>query len=175
VTEEGYAASTLLAIAGQYAVVGRQDRAVELLPEIFEIAKTLPRQNSQTVGVLSGTAEVYALVGQRERAAEALSYALQAVENIEETFVKALASTQIADGYAQMKQPDRASELLSQALELAKSEKDVSKKNLVRVVIARKYWVLGQFDEALQITNTIEPTSLRDQVKQTLDCSRKAG
>jgi serine protease Do len=145
-----------------------------LLPEIFEIAKTLPRQNSETVGVLSGTAELYALVGQRQRAAEVLSDALQAVENIEETFVKAIALTQIADGYAQLKQPDRATELLSQVLELAKSENDVSEKNVILIILARSYGVLGQFDEAFQITNAIEPTSLRDQVKQTLDCSRKA-
>jgi tetratricopeptide (TPR) repeat protein len=169
-----YTASTLLEIANHYATVGRTDRVAELLPEIFEIAKTLPRQNSETVGVLSGTAELYALVGQRQRAAEVLSDALQAVENIEETFVKAIALTQIADGYAQLKQPDRATELLSQVLELAKSENDVSEKNVILIILARSYGVLGQFDEAFQITNAIEPTSLRDQVKQTLDCSRKA-
>ncbi len=173
----GYIKLLVLArFANQYLAVGQTEQAVKLSSEMFEVAKTLPQQNYMTLTVLLSAAEVFALAGQQEKAAdEVLSYSLEAANSIQETFVKALLLAQAAAAYAKLKQPDHASELLSQALELTESEQGVSEKNLVRVAIARSYWVLGQFDEAFQITNTIEPTSLRYQVKQTLDCSRKAG
>lgn len=160
-------------VINQYAAVGRNERTVELSSEIFEVAKTLPGQNYITLSALSGTAEVYASAGQRDKATEVLSYSLQAAKNIKETFVKALVFAQVANGYTLLKQPDHATELLSQALELAKLEKEVSGKNAVLIVIARAYGVLEQYDKALQMTNAVEPASLRDQVKHTLTCSQK--
>jgi len=165
----------LARFAGQYAAVGRKNRAAELSSELFEVAKTLPQLDYMTFTVLSGTAEVYAAAGQRDKAASVLSYSLETAKNFKETFVKATALAQIANGYAVLEQPNRATELLSQALDLAKPEKEVSKKNFVLVAIARTYGVLGQYDKALQVTNAVEPASLRDQVKQTLVCSREAG
>jgi tetratricopeptide (TPR) repeat protein len=163
----------LARFAGQYTAIDRNERAAELSSEIFEVAKTLPDQNYMTLSVLSTTVEVYASAGQRDKAAEVLSYSLQAAKNIKETFAKAIVFAQIANGYALLKQPDRAIELLSQALELAKLEKEVSGKNAALVALARTYGVLGQYDKALQVTNAVEPASLRDQVKQTLTCSQK--
>jgi tetratricopeptide (TPR) repeat protein len=165
----------LARFTGQYAAVGRKNRAAELSSELFEVAKTLPELDYMTFTVLSGTAEVYAAAGQGDKAASVLSYSLQSAKNFKETFVKATALAQIASGYAVLEQPDRATELLSQALDLAKPEKEVSKKNFVLLAIARSYGVLGQYDKALQVTNAVEPASLREQVKQTLVCSREAG
>jgi tetratricopeptide (TPR) repeat protein len=165
----------LARFAGEYAAVGRRNRAAELSSELFEVAKTLPELDYMTFSIVSGTAEVYAAAGQRDKAASVLSYSLQTAKNFKETFVKAVALAQIANGYAVLEQPNRATELLSQALDLAKSEKEVSTKNFVLVAIARSYGVLGQYDKALQVTNAVEPASLRDQVKQTLVCSREAG
>jgi tetratricopeptide (TPR) repeat protein len=164
----------LARFTGQYAAVGRRNRAAELSSELFEVAKTLPELDYMTFNVLSGTAELYAQAGQRDKAASVLSYLLQTAKNFKETFVKAAALAQIANGYAVLEQPNRATELLSQAIALAKPEKEVSKKNFVLVVIARSFGVLGQYDKALQVTNAVEPASLRGQVKQTLVCSREA-
>lgn len=158
----------------QYAAVGQKEQAVELLPEIFEAAKKLPQQDLTTLSVLSIIADLYTSVGQKDKAASVLDYALKSARNIKEAFLKAFALAQLADTYTVLKRPDRATELLSQALELAKPEKDVSKKSFVLIMISRSYAVLGQYDKALQVTNVVEPTSLRDQVKQTLACSRKA-
>lgn len=159
----------------QYATVGRKEQAVELSSEIFEVAKMLPQQNYMTLTVLSSTAELYASVGQRDKAAEVLSHSLRTAKNIRETFVKALVLAQIGNQYAMLKQPTHATEVLSQALALAEAEKRVSEKSLVLITIARSYGVLGQYDKALQVTNAVEPASLRDQLKQTLVCSREAG
>jgi len=164
---------SLSRFANEYAAVGRKEQAVELSSEMFEVAKTLPLQDYITLGVLSNTAQLYAAAGQRDKAAQVLSYSLSSAENIKETYVKALVFAQIANEYAVLKQPERATELLSQALELAKSEKGVSEKNIVLVMSARVYGVLGQYNEALQVTNAVEPVSLRDQVQQTLVCSRE--
>jgi tetratricopeptide (TPR) repeat protein len=164
---------SLSRFANEYAAVGRKEQAVELSSEIFDVAKTLPLQDYITLGVLSNTAQLYAAAGQRDKAAQVLSYSLSSAENIKETYVKALVFAQIANEYAVLKQPERATELLSQALELAKSEKGVSEKNIVLVMSARVYGVLGQYNEALQVTNAVEPASLRDQVQQTLVCSRE--
>jgi tetratricopeptide (TPR) repeat protein len=107
-----------------------------------------------------------------DKAAEVLSYSLEAAQNIKETFVKALLLAQIASVYAALKQPDRATEILAQVINLAKLEKGVSEKNAILIGSAHAYGVLGQYDQALQLTNTVEPASLRDQVKQTLACSQ---
>ena len=161
--------------AGQYAAVGQKDRAVDLLSEMFEVAKTLPQQDFWTLTILSSSAELYAGLGQKDKAAQVLSYSLQAAKNIKETFVKALVLAQIANGYAGLKQSDRATELLSQANQLIQPEKGVSEKNVVLIAIARGYGVLEQYDKAFQVTNTVEPASLRDQIKKTLACSQKQG
>ena len=157
---------------GQYIAVGRKDRAAELSSEILEVAKTVPQQNFLSVVTLSSIAEQYASAGQMDKAAEVLSYSLEAAQNIKETFVKTLLLDQIATVYAALKQPDRATEILAQAIALAKSEKGVSEKNAALMASARAYGVLGQYDQALQLTNALEPASLRDQVKQTLACSQ---
>lgn len=162
-------------IANQYAAVARKNRAVDLLSEMFEVAKTLPQQDFWTLSILSSTAELYAALGQRDKAAQILSDSLQAAKNIKETFVKALFLAQIANEYAVLKQSDRATELLSQARELIQPEKGVSEKNVVLIAIARGYGVLEQYDKAFQVTNTVEPASLRDQIKKTLACSQKQG
>lgn len=158
----------------QYVSVGQKEQAVKLSPEILEMAKMLPQQNFLTLSALSVIADLYTSVGQNDKAASVLNYALKSARNIKEVFLKAFALAQIANSYAVLKQPDQATKLLSQALELAKPEKDVSKKSLVLIMSSRSYAVLGQYDKALQVTNVVEPTSLRDQVKQTLACSRKA-
>ncbi len=156
----------------QYTAVERKDRAAELSSEILEVAKTLPQQNFTSVATLSSIAELYASSGQMDKAAEVLSYSLEAAQNIKETFVKALLLAQIASVYAALKQPDRATEILAQVINLAKLEKGVSEKNAILIGSAHAYGVLGQYDQALQLTNTVEPASLRDQVKQTLACSQ---
>lgn len=159
----------------QYTPVGRKDRAAELSSEILEVAKTVSQQSFMSVSTLSSIAEQYASAGQMDKSAEVLSYSLEAAQNIKETFVKTLLLNQIATVYAALKQPDRATEILAQAIALAKSEKGVSEKNAALIGIARAYGVLGQYDQALQLTNAVEPASLRDQVKQTLACSQKQG
>jgi tetratricopeptide (TPR) repeat protein len=164
---------SLSRFANEYAAVGREEQAVELSSEMFDVAKTLPLYDYITLTVLSNTAEFYASVGQTDKAAQVLSYSLSSVENIKETFVKALVLAQIANGYAVLEQPDCTTELLSQALELTELEKGVSEKNIVLIVSARAYGLLGQYNEALQVTSAVEPASLRDQVQQTLVCSRE--
>lgn len=158
----------------QYVAVGQKERAVELSSEIFEVAKTRPQQDFLTLSALSFTTELYASVGQRDKAASVLDYSLKTAKNIKETFLKAFVLAQIANGYALLKQPERVTELSSQALELTKPEKDVSKKSIILIMISRGYGILGQYDKALEVNDVVEPTSLRDQVKQTLACSRKA-
>lgn len=161
-------------LIGKYAAVGRKQKAVELSSELFEFIKTLPQQNYMTLTNLSGIAEIYQGAGQSDKAAEVLDYSLLAVKNIKEVFVKAQALAQIANEYALLKQSVRASEVLSQALALAKPDKEVSSKNIVMITVARGYGVLGQYDKALEITKAVEPVSLRDQVKQTITCSKGA-
>jgi tetratricopeptide (TPR) repeat protein len=75
----------LARFAGQYAAVGRKNRAAELSSELFEVAKTLPQLDYMTFTVLSGTAEVYAAAGQRDKAASVLSYSLETAKNFKET------------------------------------------------------------------------------------------
>lgn len=158
----------------KYVAVGQKQKAVELSSELFEFIKTLPQQNYMTLTNLSGIAEIYEGAGQSDKATEVLDYSLLAVKNIKETFVKAQALAQIANVYAQLKYSARASEVLSQALALTKPDKEVSSKNIVMITVARGYGVLGQYDKALEITKAVEPVSLRDQVKQTLTCSKEA-
>jgi len=157
----------------EYARVGRTAQAVELSSEILAVVKTLPQPNFMTLAILSGTAEVYALAGERQQAAAVLSYSLQAARNIKEIFAQALLLNEIANVYVTLKQPQQATQLFSPALGLAEQEKGVSEKNLVLIELARSYGMLGQYDKALQVTNAVEPASVRNQVNQTLICSSK--
>lgn len=166
----------LAQIVGQYDAIEQPQQSVPFIPEMFDLAKALPQQDLRILDTLVGVSRIYTELDQRHKAIEILTYVLQAAEtSLNEPFIKAMLWAEIAKEYAALNQLDRSEELLTQAQELANSETtDVSKRTLGLTLIAQSYGTLQQYDDALQVTEGLEPASLRDQVQAAITCSQSA-
>jgi len=159
--------------AGLYLRLKQRDKAIALLDEALANAKAIPKMSPFGFAVLSGIPVLYQAAGREDKAKEVLPFVLKTAQSYEEPITKSLGLIMAAQDYAVLKQPDQVTALLSQAMAIVKGDQVVAHENIIWVSLAKVYAYSGQYDQAFQTISTVEPVTLRDQVKQTLICSQK--
>jgi len=143
-------AKALVEIAGEYAKAGQKKKAVTLLTQSFEMAKTIGDDYSRS-SVLADIAGKYAAVGQ-------FTQALGTVKTIGGKYWKgwkARALYNIAREYAESGQKKKAYKLLSQSFEIARTIGDGHWRGWVWADIAREYAEAGQKKKAEQLLSLV--------------------
>lgn len=162
-------------VASGYAEIGQKGKALEILPEALQVAKTVVVEGKTMwlltesltflfIGeseptALATVASKYAEVGEEGKAIEILSEALQAVKEIEDfdrPSFRAKVLAEIAGGYVQAGQKKKSLEILASALLLAKSIEDPSIKDRVLYFITERYAKAGQYHRSLRIVTNID-------------------
>lgn len=167
----------LARLVGLYVTLDQAEqrsKAAELTTELFDLAQALPQQEYGTLNLLVSSVAAYRQAEQPEQAATALSYIVQNAEAIAKPYLRAMILASAAGEYAALGEQDRASDLLSQAQEVAATEDEVSQRNVSAIVLSQVYYQTEQPEQALQVTNTVEPSALREQVQQSLTCALSA-
>ena len=136
-------------IAGKYAEAGQDEKAIELLSQPLEMAKTID-DRKRKADALADIASKYAVAGQNEKALELLSQALEIAKALDRDR-KPSALSEIAVKFAETGQNEKAIELLSQALEEAMTIDDGMLKAIVFADIAGAYTEVGQNEKALEL------------------------
>lgn len=137
-------ADTIAEIAVNYAQVGQQLKAEQLLNQALRIALAI--EDTYVANKADALAEVaasYAQVGQQAKAEQLLNQALQKANGT------ALSLAEVAVSYAQVGQQAKAEQVINQALQIVKTAKGDKKNKLTE--IATKYAEVGLYDQALQV------------------------
>ena len=137
-------------IAGKYAEGGQNEKAVELLSQTLEMAKTIDDGKNKAT-VFANIASKYAKAGRNEQAVQLLSQALDTAKAVGDRDRNASALAEVAIKYAEGGQNEKAVEVLSQALKMAKTVGDKPTKAFVLTGIAGKYAKVGQNEKAVEL------------------------
>ncbi|MBW4548342.1 MAG: hypothetical protein KME25_28475 [Symplocastrum torsivum CPER-KK1] len=189
--------SGMLGIASQFAEVGQQDRAKELLAQSLPKIRTLESKLfplQKTLNLVE-TALQYAALEQNNLAVEMLVEARSSAQAIEEPQTKSLAIARVAEGYAEIGNFEMAQQIArslknvnyreqafrgislayakagysEQALKLAKS---MGSPNVTFGGIVRHYLQSGQYDLALEI---VQQNNLSDLLSDVAVAYLEAG
>jgi len=175
ITTAEFKARTLIAIASEYAKAGQQEKAIPLLSESLEVAKTIELGGSSIgsvpmkIVVLLEIATQYGDIGQQSQAASVLTEARAVAQTLPENNKdtnsfesKIIAIAEIGSKYGSAGEKETGKKLLAQSLEMANnfSKKFASENNSAASPlfsrIANGYASLGEYDEALRVANTIK-------------------
>ncbi len=142
--------SHMLAIARQFAEVGQERRASELLDQSLPKIRTLadkPFALEKTLNLVE-TAVQYAALEQKNRAVETLAEARTLAQAIEEPQTRSHAIAWVADGYAEIGD-------FEQAQQIARSIKSVSHQEQALRGIAIAYAKAGYSEQAVKLAKSI--------------------
>ncbi|MBD2104950.1 lipopolysaccharide assembly protein LapB [Leptolyngbya sp. FACHB-261] len=143
----GARVSLLSEVAEQYAVLGEQTKATEVLAEARVLAQAIKQPQARDLGLVS-VARSYAKVGNFDQAQQIA----QAIEEVEE---REGALSGIAIGYAKAGEVERATELATQVR---------SHRNNTLAEIARHYLAQKQYDQALQFAQKWQVKSVFPEI-----------
>ena len=189
--------SGMLGIASQFAEVGQQRRAKELLDQTLPKIRTLaskPFPLEKTLNLVVAAVQ-YAALEQNNKAIETLAEAKTAAQTIEEPQTKSNAIARVAEGYAEIGDFEMAQQIArslksvsyreqafrgialayakagysEQALKLAKS---IGSPNVTLGGIVRHYLQSGQYDQALEI---VQQNALSDLLSDVAVAYLEAG
>ena len=107
-------ATVLSDVALQYATIGQISKAIVILDQALETARTIEDTPTQ-VSVTGAIAVKYDIIGQGERATEILSESLVEIEALEDAETQASLFTEIALKYSEIGRSEQARKLLTRS------------------------------------------------------------
>jgi tetratricopeptide (TPR) repeat protein len=142
--------SQMLRIVKQFAFIGQERRAIELLDQSLPKIRTLPgkRFPLDKISQLIETAAQYAALEQKNKALSTLAEAQKAAQAIDEAQSKSDALASVADAYAELGNFD-------QARQIARAIENVNARKRAFLGIAIAYGKAGYSDQAVKLATSI--------------------